>query len=175
MAVKLAGEKMSISKQQREKNLIALKNSIDLGTIDDIIKPTKEWGGAYVIITSSEERVFDPENDKDDFYGHRSQDLFVLTKHSEILSGLFYYVKENILGKRDNYLYGFMALLANEYLRTSGEDDYIQLLKYVIDNIYGYFLYFDWEVGMDDSKEAFDVMRNYLSDEISDDEIRKLL
>lgn len=167
---------MTISKEQREKNLIALKNAIDMGTIDEIIKPTEEWGGAYVIITSSEERVFDPEKEEEDFYGHRAHDFFVLTKHAEILSGLFYYVKENILGGRDNYLYGFMALLANDYLRNFGEsDDYTQLLKYIIDKIYGYFLYYDWENGMGDSKEAFDVMRNYLSDETSDEEIKKIL
>jgi len=166
---------MGITKEQLEKNLINLKNTIDLGTIDEIIKPADEWSGAYVVITSNEDDIFDPQTDEDDWYGRRSQDTYVLTKHAKVLSGLFYYVKENVLGDRDNYLYGFMALLANDYIRQNGDDDYLSLLKYVIDKIYGYFLYYDWEVGMSDSNEAFDVMRNYLSDKISDEEINKIL
>ena len=51
----------------------------------------------------------------------------------------------------------------------------IHLLKHITDKIYGYFLYYNWEVGMGDSNEAFDVMRNYLSGEIRDDEIKKIL
>ena len=167
---------MGFTKEQREKNLINLKNAIDLDKIDDIIKPTTEWGGAYVIITSNEENIFNPETDEDDWHGRKSRDIYVLTKHAKILSGLFYYVKENVLDNRDNYLYGFMALLANDYLRSYGDDgDYSHLLKYIIDKIYGYFMYFDWEVSTHDSKEAFDVMRNYLSDKTTDEEIRKIL
>lgn len=167
---------MRFTKEQREENLINLKNAIDLGTIDKVIKPTKEWGGAYVIITSSEEDIFNPEIDGNDWYGRNSQDLYVITKHAKVLSGLFYHVKENVLGDWDNYLYGFMALLANDYLRANDEDcEYTPMLKYIIDKIYGYFLYYDWEVGMGDSKEAFDVMRSYLSDKTSDEEINKIL
>ncbi len=167
---------MGFTKEQREKNLINLKNAIDLDKIDDIIKPTTEWGGAYVIVTSNEEDIFNPEIDEDDWHGRKSQDIYVLTKHAKILSGLFYYVKENVLNDRDNYLYGFMALLANDYLRLYGDDeDYLPLLKYITDKIYGYFLYYNWEVGMGNSNEAFDVMRNYLSSEINDDEIKKIL
>ena len=51
---------MSLTKEQREENLIKLKNAIDLGTIDELIRPTHEWGGAYVVITSDENEVFDP-------------------------------------------------------------------------------------------------------------------
>lgn len=166
---------MGFRKEQREKNLINLKNAIDLDKIDDIIKPTTEWRGAYVIVTSNEKDIFNPETDEDDWHGRKSQDIYVFTKHAKILSGLFYYIKENILSDRDNYLYGFMALLANDYLRLYGDDDYLHLLKYIIDKIYGYFMYFDWEVSMRDSKEAFDVMRNYLSDKTTDEEIRKIL
>lgn len=166
---------MEFTNEQREKNLINLKNAIDLGNIDEIIKPTNEWGGSYVIITSNEKDIFDSETDEDDWYGRKSQDVYVLTKHAKILSGLFYHIKENILGDRDNYLYGFMALLANDYLRLYGDDDCLLMLKYIVDKIYGYFLYYNWEVGMGDSNEAFDVMRNYLSSEIKDDEIKKIL
>ena len=167
---------MGFTKEQREKNLINLKNAIDLNKIDDIIKPTTEWGGAYVIITSNEKDLFNPETDEDDWHGRKSQDIYVFTKHAKILSGLFYYNKENILGDRDNYLYGFMGLLANDYLRLYGDDeDYPPLLKYITDKIYGYFLYYNWEIGMGNSNEAFDVMRNYLSGEIRDDEIKKIL
>ena len=166
---------MSLTKEQQEKNLINLKNAIDLGSIDQLIKPCDDWGGAYVIITSSEEKILNLKKD-DGFYSHSNEDIYVLTKHARILSGLFYYIKENVLEDRDNYLYGFLALLANDYLRLYGEsNDYIPLLKYIIDKAYGYFLYFDWKVSMRDSQEAFDVMRNYLSNEISDNEIRKIL
>lgn len=69
-----------------------------------------------------------------------------------------------------------MALLAIDYLRQNEEsDEYNPLLKYVIDNIYAYFLYFNWESGIKDIGESFDVMRNYLSDEISNNEISKVL
>ena len=168
---------MSITNEQREKNLTNLKTAVDFGRINEfIIKRKKDWGGANVIITSCEEDIFDPKTDEDDWYGRKSMDLYVLTKHSKILSGLFYYVKENVLDERDNYLYGFMALLANDYLRNYGDDgDYRPLLKYIIDKIYEYFVYFDWEVSMDDSKVAFDVMRSYLSDKTCDDEIKKIL
>lgn len=157
---------MNIIKESRERNLVNLKNSIDLGTIDEIIKPTDEWGGAHVIITSSNEKALN----------HDANDICVLTRHSQILSGLFFYIKENILFDRDFFLYGFMALLAIDYLRQNGEsDDYNPFLKYVIDNIYAYFLYFNWESGIKDIGESFDVMRNYLSDEISNNEISKVL
>ena len=157
---------MNITKESRERNLVNLKNSIDLGTIDDIIKPTDEWGGAHVIITSSNEKASN----------HDANDICVLTRHSQILSGLFFYVKENILIDRDFFLYGFMALLAIDYIRQNEEsDDYNPFLKYVIDNIYAYFLYFNWESGIKDISESFDVMRNYLSDEISNNEISKVL
>ena len=165
---------MGFTKEQREINLINLKNAIDLSTIDEIIKPTNEWGGAHVIITSSKEHIIKLETG-DDWYDHKSNDLYVLTKHAKMLSGLFYYVKENVLDNRDNYLYGFMALLANDYIRKYEDDDFYHLLKYVIDKIYAYFLYFNWEVTMNDSEAAFDVMRNYLSDKTTDDEIKKIL
>ena len=86
---------MGFTKEQRGKNLINLKNAIDLGKIDDIIKPTTEWGGAYVIVTSNEEDIFNSETDEDDWHGRKSQDIYVFTKHAKILSGLFYYIKEN--------------------------------------------------------------------------------
>lgn len=170
------GNNPTISKEVREKSLINLKNAIDLGSIGELIKPTEEWGGAYVIITSSEEEFDNLKNNNEDFYGRNTQDTYVLTRHAEILSGLFYYVKENIMGSRDNYLYGFMALLANDYIQQNGEsEDYSEFLEYIIQKIYAYFEYYDWENGMGNSEEAFDVMRYYLSDEISDDEIKRIL
>lgn len=110
------------SKEIREKSLINLKNAIDLGSIGELIKPSEEWGGAYVIITSSEEKFDNLKNNNEDFYGRNTQDTYVLTRHAEILSGLFYYVKENIMSSRDNYLYGFMALLANDYIRHNNKN-----------------------------------------------------
>lgn len=166
---------MSFTKEQREENLIKLKNAIDLGTIDELIRPTPEWGGAYVVITSDENDVFDPERDEVYWADKRPLITYVVTKHAKRLSGLFEYVKMNILESRDAFLYGFMALLANDYLKNYGDDDnHVPMLKYVIDGIYGYFLYYDWENGMGNSQEAFDVMRNYLSDKTSDDEIQKI-
>ena len=166
---------MTLTKEQREENLIELKNAIDLGTINKIIKPTIEWGGAYVIITSDEKEVFNPETDKVYWGDRRPAITYVLTKHAKTLSGLYFYVKHKILDSRDAFLYGFMALLANDYLKLYGDDDdYVPMLKYVIDGIYGYFLYYDWENGMGNHQEAFDVMRNYLSEKTSDEEIRKI-
>ena len=43
-------------------------------------------------------------------------DIFVLTKHTILLSKLFYYVKEDIMDERGFHPYGLMALLANDYL-----------------------------------------------------------
>lgn len=170
------GDNPTISKEVREKSLINLKNAIDLGSIDELIKPAEEWGGAYVIITSSEEKFDNLKNNSEDYYGRNTHDIYVLTRHAKILSGLFYYVKENIIGSRDNYLYGFMALLANDYIRQNGEsEDYSEFLEHIIQKIYAYFEYYSWENGMGNSEEAFDVMRHYLSDEISDDEIKRIL
>lgn len=166
---------MTFTKEQREENLIILKNAIDLGTIDEIIRPTHEWGGAYVVITSDENEVFDPKRDEVYWADKRPLITYVVTQHAKILSGLYFYVKHKILDSRDGYLYGFMALLANDYLKLYGDDDeYVPLLKYVIDGIYGYFLYYDWENGMGSEEEAFDVMRNYLSEKTSDEEIQKI-
>ena len=166
---------MSLTKEQREENLIKLKNAIDLGTIDNLIRPTHEWGGAYVVITSDENEVFNPETDEVYWADKRPLITYVVTQHAKMLSGLYYYVKLNILDSRDAFLYGFMALLANDYLKIYGDDDYyVPMLKYVIDGIYGYFLYYDWENGMGNETEAFDVMRNYLSDKTTDEEIKKI-
>ena len=103
-------------KETRQNNLLALKKTIDNNSFEELISEDKDWGGAYVIITSSPERVFNPETDKDDWFGRRSSCTYVLTKHSMILSNFFYYVRDNIMGDTDNYLYGFMALLAKDFM-----------------------------------------------------------
>lgn len=164
------------SKETRQENLLALKRAIDAESIDDITEFDGEWGGAYVVITSSKNRIFNPETDEDDWYGRRSQCTYVLTEKSDALSKFFAYVGESIMERRDNYLYGFMALLANDFIRQFGDaDEYRPLLDYVFSGISFYLGYFDWQSGMGNAEEAFKAMRFFLSDKISDDEIRHIL
>ena len=85
-------------------------DAIDLSTIDELIRPTHEWGGAYVVITSDENEVFDPERDEVYWADKRPLITYVVTKHAKRLSGLFEYVKMNILESRDAFLYGFLLM-----------------------------------------------------------------
>lgn len=163
------------SKEIRQENFRILKEAADESAIERVIRPRDEWGGAYVIITSDEEKVFLDKIDEDDFYSRKSKDLYVVTKGSRMLSGLFYYVKENVLSQPDNYLYAFMALAAIDYIKNNGDDDTLGLLGHVIDNACGYLEFFDWENSMGDSDVAFDVMRVHLSSETSDEAIRFML
>lgn len=152
---------MRILKETKEKNLINLKNSIDSGTIDTIIKPAEEWNDAYVIITSSKEKSVNID----------SKEIYVITKHSTILSALFYFFKENILESDDYFLFGFMALLAIDYIRQNDEsDDYVPFLSYIIDKIYSFFSYCDWNYNLKEI-DRFDFFRYYLSSNISNNEI----
>ena len=154
------------------KNLIkAFKN----GEIDEIISPRKDWGGAHIIITADEEKVFLNKIDEDDFYSRKSGNLYVTTRNSDMLSGLFYYIKEEILSKPDNYLYAFMALSAIDFIKSNGDNDCTSLLEHVTCNTYEYLDFFGWESSMGDEIVAFEVMRNRLSERISDEDIKFML
>lgn len=164
------------SKETRQENLLALKRAIDTISIEDIVEFDGEWGGAYVVVTSSKDRIFNPETDDDDWYGRKSQCTYVLTKNAEALSKFFAYVGESIMERRDNYLYGFMALLANDFIRQFGDaDEYNPLLDYVFSGTSFYLSHFDWQSAMGNAEEAFKAMRFFLSDNISDEEIRLVL
>lgn len=163
------------SKEIRQENFRILRKAVDDRSICNVIQPSEDWGGAHVIITSDEEKVFLKKIDKDDFYSRRSGDLYVVTKESAILSGLFRYVKENVLSGPDNYLYAFMALSANDFIKQNGDDDCLGLLSHVIDNAFEYMEHFGWENSMGDSDCAFEVMRKLLSDATGDDDIRFML
>ena len=155
----------------RHENILALKRAIDDGSFTEMVLPDMEWGGAYVIITSSPDRVFDPETDEDNWIGNRSQDTYVVTRHSMMLSGFFHHVKDNIMMDRDYYLYGFMALLANDFLREFGDGvDCRYLLDHIVSGIS--FYYNAMETGGDEHR--FEMMRFFLSENISDEEIRRI-
>lgn len=157
--------------ENKLENLLTLKKAIDNDSFKDLELPNKEWGGAYVIITSSPENVFNPETDEDNWMGNKSQNTYVVTQHSLILSKFFHYVKDNIMIDRDFHLYGFMALLANDFIKEFGDDvDCKYLLDYIVSGIA--FYYNALETGMDGS--LFRVMRFFLSENISDDEIRHI-
>ena len=102
------------SKEIRQKNLLALKGAIDSNCLNEIVEFDGEWGGAHVIITSSQDRIHDLKTDGDDWCGRSSECTYVLTRNSKDLSKLFAYVRDDIMEERDNYLYGFIALLAND-------------------------------------------------------------
>ena len=141
-----------------------------------MVEFNEEWGGSYVIITSSPDRVYNPETDEDDWYGRRSECTYVLTKNSRDLSKFFAYVGDNIMKRCDNYLYGFMALLSKDFIMQFGDiEEYNLLLDYVFSGVAFYLGYFDWESGMGNSKDAFDIMRFFLSQQISDEEIGHIL
>lgn len=135
-----------ISKESRLENLSILQSAIDNGTFEELDTPNQEWGGAYVIITSAAERVFNPKTDEDDWYGRKSEDTYVVTKHSLILSKLFWYVKENIMKEKDFHLYGFMAFLANDFIDEFGDlDNYNPLLNHVASGISFYYKFSDFK------------------------------
>ena len=109
-------------KETRQENLLALKRAIDSNSINALTEFNGEWAGAYVVITSSPDRIYNPETDGDDWNGRRSECTYVLTKDSKELSKIFAYVGDSIMKGRDNYLYGFMALLANDFIRLFGDN-----------------------------------------------------
>ena len=167
-------ENISLSKEIRQENLLTLKRAIIDGSFEELAKGNTEWGGAYVIISSSAEFIERHKNEAEETYVN-SQDTYVLTQHSIILSNLFDYVKENIMKGRDFYLYGFMALLANDFIRQFGDaEDYTLILEYVVEGISFYCKFNDWECGMD-SNLAFEIMRFFLSEQISTSEIKHIL
>ena len=160
-----------LKNEYRHENILALKQAIGDGFFMDLPLPNDEWGGAYVIITSSPDRVFDPETDEDNWIGNRSQDTYVVTQHSVMLSKFFYFVKDSIMIDRDYYLYGFMALLANDFLREFGDDvDCRYLLDYIVSGIA--FYYNAKETSSDES--LFGAMRFFLSENIPDEEIKRI-
>ena len=147
------------NKEFRLENLLNLKRAIANGSFKDLDTPNNEWEGAYVIITSCKDRVANSTHE---------EDTFVLTKHSAILSKLFYYVKENIMGERDFYLYGFMALLANDFIKNFGDiNDYTLLLDYISSGIAFYY--------KSAGNDMFQVMRFFLSSNINDEDIKHIL
>ena len=155
----------------RYENILALKRAIDDNSFHELPLPDEEWGGAYVIITSSPDRVFNLETDEDNWIGNRSQDTYVLTQHSLILSKFFYYVKDNIMIDRDFYLYGFMALMANDFIREFGDGiDYRYLLDYLVSGISFYYNALE----SSDYRFMFRVMRFFLSENVTDEEIRRI-
>lgn len=144
-------------KETRLENLETLIGAINHGFFEDLPTPYKEWGGAYVIVTSSSPKKIG-----------REDDTFVVSRHSLIISKLFYYVKEKVMIERDFHLYGFMALLANDFIREFGDmDDYTQLLDYITSGISFYY--------KNCEKDPFEIMRFFLSPNISDEDIRKIL
>lgn len=149
-----------ISKESRLENLLTLKRAICNNSFEDLSAPDNEWGGAYVIITSSNEKIKNTRTDND---------TFVVTRHSLILSKLFWYVKENIMYERDFHLYGFMALLANDFIKEFGDiNNYNLLLGYVTSGISFYYQLYG-------KFDKFKLMRFFLSPNISDEDIKHIL
>ena len=145
--------------------LSELENIIENGELDEI-NTCKEWGGAYVIITTQA---------PDKMTGRMENDTFVITKHAEILSKLFCYVKDNFMKTADNYLYGFMALLANDFIAQNSDENPQEMLKYIFKGISIYLIYYDFENSMGDSAKAFNLMKLLLSENTSDEDIKKIL
>lgn len=77
--------------------------------------------------------------------------------------------------RRDFYLYALMELAANDFIRQYGDiNDYLSLFDYLAKGVSEYcnetnFKYFP------NSKEFFDFARGFLSDNISDEEIKFML
>lgn len=164
------------SKEIKPENLLALKEAIDSNSINDLIEFNKEWGGAYVIITSNPDKVFDPEKDEEDWFGRKASCTYVLTKHSIALSKFFKYVDESIMVETDYYLYGFMALLANDFIKEFGDsEDYSLMLNYIFSGVLFYLKYYDGKSAMGNPKKAFKLMKFFLSEKTSDEEIKKIL
>lgn len=138
--------KRELTDNERKDNLVKLKKILDNENFENYI--TEEcWGGADVMITSDPNRVFNPETDEDDWFGRRSSTTYVLTKNANALSGLIFYVKDNIMkyyGK-DLFLYDLIALFANNYIEKVGDyDDYYPLLRYLYKGIEEYCYLFYW-------------------------------
>lgn len=161
-------------KEFRQYNLLKLKDAIDNDFIDGLVDFEKEWGGAHVVVTSNPERVFDPKRDED-WMGRRAASTYVLTKHALKVSKFIKFVDCNIMARQDNYLFGFMALLVNDFLKQFGDvDNYSLLLDYLFSGVSFYLSYYDWESGMGNSKKAFELMRFFLSEKTSDAEIKHI-
>ena len=158
----------------RKANLLDLLNALDNGSVEGLIKPTEGWGGAKVLIASSKDELLNPPRSYD-FERYADSDTLVFTKHSAILSGFFYYIKNNVMYGRDFYLYGFMALLANDYLKQYGDsEDCIPLLSYVAKGVEAYLYRFNWKDGSCQRKEFREFLKTQLSDNMTDEEIRKI-
>lgn len=157
--INMNATRTKFNNESKLENLAVLKRTIGNGSFNCLNTPNVEWGGANVIITSCKDRVKNSTHDND---------IFVLTKHSIELSKLFYYVKENIMDKRDFRLYGFMALLANDFIEEFGDlNDYTLLLNHIISGIAFYYLF--------PGEDMFNVMRFLLSYNIHDGDIKHIL
>ena len=152
-----------LTKEMKKENLLKLRKMINDNNLDDLNFLNREWGGEEIIITSSPERVFNPETDEDDWFGRRSACTYVLTKHAMLLSNLFYYVNVNIMTGRDFYLYNFMAYLAIDYINQFGDENPIQLISHVVYGVAAYCKYYDFKVGS--RKTILNFMKFFLSDE----------
>ena len=148
-----------INKETRLENILALKRAVYNNSFEDLDTENSEWRGAHVIIRSSESKTDD----------NKFGDIHVITKHSKTLSKLFHYVKENIMEARDFYLYGFMALLANDFIRNFGDGKNPNyLLEYVTSGISFYYQFRG-------CTDMFNLMRFFLSSNITDEEIMGIL
>lgn len=88
-------------------------------------------GDAFVIITSKKESVHNSTHD---------EVIFDLAKKSKILSKIYYYIKEYLMVEMDFFIYGFMALLANDFMKEFRDmDDYTLLLNYIASGIEYYY------------------------------------
>ncbi len=152
-----------LTKEMRKENLLNLKKIINDESFDELNFMKREWGGAEIVITSDSKRVFNPETDKDDWFGRRSSCTYVLTKHSMLLSNFIYYVSRKIMDRTDFYLYNFMAFLAKDYINFFGEENPTQLLNHIFYGVAAYCKYYDWEIGNRDTISDF--MKFFLSDE----------
>lgn len=166
-----------ITDNERKENLARLKEILDNENFENYI--TDEcWGGADVMVTSDPGRVFNPETDEDDWFGRRSSTIYVLTKNANALSGLFFYVKDNIMkgyGK-DLFLYDLMALFSKNYIEKVGDsDDYYPMLRYVYKGIEEYCYIFYWPYEKNTkykrlSDNELDDFMKFLKDFMDDDE-----
>lgn len=81
-------------KETRQENLLDLKRGIDNKSLNEIVEFNGEWSESYVIITSSQDKIYNPETDENDWYGRQSECTYVLTKNSKALSKFFAYGNE---------------------------------------------------------------------------------
>ena len=155
----------------RKDKLLTLKKSIDKKTFDQFITLEKEWNDSYVIITSSPDLIM---NHKNNLSNHKFACTLVITKNSAILSNFLNYVSKNIMINKDFYLFKLIAILSNDYIKQYGDmDDYYPLLNHLINRIYYYCKFYEYEWA--DANSIFKFIRLLASENISDEEINQAL